>query len=130
MSVFLSYDNILAIHDFQMKKYGGLEGVKAENLLQSALYAPQQQFAHVPLHGTIYAQAAAYLFYLCSNHPFLDGNKRVAAMACHVYLLMNGKELSLTSGEFYSMIMDVAKGNLDKNGITSKIEKACELEES
>ena len=77
--VFLTRTEILAIHADQLRRYGGAGGIRDEGLLDSALAAPQSAFGGEFLHAGLHEMAAAYLFHLVSNHPFLDGNKRVGA---------------------------------------------------
>ncbi|BAZ14609.1 death-on-curing family protein [Calothrix sp. NIES-4071] len=75
---FLLYSQVLIIHQRQIERFGGSDGVRDEGLLESALAQPQTTFGGELLHPTIVEQAAAYLFHLSMNHPFIDGNKRTA----------------------------------------------------
>jgi death-on-curing protein len=84
--VFLSVDNVIYLHDDSIRKEGGMPGIRDLPLLESAVLMPQQQFAGEYLHPRVTAMAAAYLFHITSNHPFLDGNKRTGAMAAFVFL--------------------------------------------
>ncbi len=79
--VFLDLAQILAIHRYQLQRYGGSQGIREMGLLESALAQPSMGFGEAYLHRTIFDQAAAYLFHLCAGHPFVDGNKRVALHA-------------------------------------------------
>jgi death-on-curing protein len=78
MIKFLTLSEILMILEDQIRNYGGIYGVRDLNLLSSAIYVPQSSFNGQYLHNTIPAMAAAYAYHLCQNHPFIDGNKRVA----------------------------------------------------
>src|ERR1035438_1813193 len=87
--VFLSLDEVLEIHEQQIERYGGSSGLRDGGGLESAAATPQATFGGEFLHTSIPAMAAAYLFHLCQNHPFLDGNKRVGANAAITFLLIN-----------------------------------------
>ena len=78
---FLSLDEVLEIHGQQIERYGGSAGLRDAAGLESAVATPQATFAGEFLHTSIPAMAAAYLFHLCQNHPFIDGNKRAGANA-------------------------------------------------
>ena len=77
----LGIDTVREIHAAAIKRFGGLNGVRDENLLASAVLTPQSSFGGKSPYADIVEVAAAYLFYICNNHPFLDGNKRTAMMA-------------------------------------------------
>ena len=80
---------------------------------------PQSTFDGVDLHAGIAEKAAAYHFHLCANHPFIDGNKRVAVTAAEVFLLINGHELSADDSEIEDLTMGVAAGRLSKEGVVA-----------
>ena len=92
--VFLSLDEVLEIHEQQIERYGGSEGLRDSAGLESAVAMPQAIFGGEFLHTSIPAMAAAYLFHLCQNHSFIDGNKRVGANAAISFLLINSWEPS------------------------------------
>jgi death-on-curing family protein len=87
---FLTLDEVLGIHADQIRRYGGAAGIRDLELLQSALAMPQTTFDDEFLHGTLFEMAAAYLFHLARNHPFVDGNKRTALMCALVFLGLAG----------------------------------------
>ena len=87
--VFLSLDEVLEIHEQQIELYRGSHGIRDSGGLESAVATPQATFGGEFLHRSLPAMAAAYLFHLCQNHPFLDGNKRAGANAAITFLLMN-----------------------------------------
>ena len=97
--LFLSLDEVLEIHQQQIKRYGGSAGIRDAAGLESAIATPQATFDGAFLHATIPAMAAAYLFHLCQNHAFIDGNKRVGANAAITFLLMNGWERLFSKDE-------------------------------
>src|ERR1035437_6119329 len=86
---FLSLDEVLEIHEQQIKRYCVSSGLRDAAGLESAIATPQATFGGEFLHTSIPAMAAAYLFHLCQNHAFVDGNKRVGANAAITFLLMN-----------------------------------------
>jgi death-on-curing protein len=90
--LFLSLEEVLEIHRQQIERYGGALGVRDLSLLESAIAQPQATFSAEFLHASVPAMAAAYLLHICRNHPFVDGNKRVAANAAITFLLMNDWE--------------------------------------
>ncbi len=111
---FLTESIVLAIHEDQVRLYGGTYGVRDESALDSALHMPQAQFDGQFLHPTIFAMAAAYGYHLSQNHPFLDGNKRTAGMAIFAFLQFNGLEPIATEIEYYQTMMAVANGQMSK----------------
>ena len=114
MVKFLTLSEVLLILEDQIRNYGGIYGVRDRNLLSSALYMPESSFDGHYLHETIPAMAAAYAFHICQNHPFLDGNKRVALASSLVFLDINGYEINCKNEILYNEIMNVAKGEIKK----------------
>ncbi len=91
--IFLGLEEIIEIHRDQIERYGGYLGIRDIELLQSAVAMPAAGFGEDYLHADIHEMAAAYLFHIVRNHPFVDGNKRTAAVVAVVFLTMNGIEL-------------------------------------
>jgi len=123
MVKFLTLSEVLLILDDQIKNYGGIYGVRDINLLSSAIYMPESSFGGQYLHETTPAMAAAYAFHICQNHPFIDGNKRVALASSLVFLDINGYELNCKDETLYNKIMDVAKGETKKEELIKFYEK-------
>ncbi len=96
----LSIETVVEIHVEAIRQFGGLGGVRDENLLASAVLAPQSTFGGKSPYHDLVEIAAAYLFYICKNHPFIDGNKRTALMAAIVFLRINGIEPLPDSAEW------------------------------
>ena len=119
----LSVDIVREIHAEALKQFGGLNGVRDENLLASAVLAPQSSFGGKSPYTDIVDVAAAYLFYICRNHPFLDGNKRTAMMAAIVFLRLNGIEPQPDSEQWEKLMLDVAAGRLDRDRTTARLRK-------
>jgi death on curing protein len=112
--VFLRLNEVIEIHNDQIKRYGGLSGIRDLALLKSALAMPPAGIEGEYLHTDIYEMAAAYLFHILRNHPFIDGNKRTGAVSAVVFLLMNGLELEVDENDFEKMVVLVAEGKIDK----------------
>ena len=110
--VFLSLDEVLEIHEQQIERYGGSQGLRDAAALESAVATPQATFGGDFLHTSIPAMAAAYLFHLCQNHAFIDGNKRVGANAAITFLLMNNLEPTFDEVELADLVLSVASGGL------------------
>jgi death-on-curing protein len=117
----LSVEIVREIHAEALKKFGGLEGTRDENLLASAVLTPQSTFGGKSPYADIVEVAAAYLFYICGNHPFLDGNKRTAMMATIVFLRLNGIEPPPDSEQWEKFVLDVAASKLDRDGTTRRL---------
>lgn len=114
---FLSLADVVRIHVDQIERYGGRAGIRDPGLLQSALAMPRASFGGEWLHRDLHEMAAAYAFYLCQNHPFVDGNKRTALACALVFLELNGISIEDPEARLYEAMMDVASGSLDKLGL-------------
>ncbi len=99
--IYLTIAEILAIHQLQIEEYGGVHEVRDRGLLESAVFRPQ-----VGYYADITEEASALMESLANNHPFLDGNKRVAFAGAHTFLLMNGYDLDLEPTEAYEFMMN------------------------
>jgi death-on-curing protein len=111
---FLSLAEVLEIHQDQIARYGGSPGIRDMELLKSALGMPAATFGGQFLHSDLFEMAAAYLFHLVQNHPFIDGNKRVGAVAALVFLDLNGLDFTAPEDDFAQMVLKVASGQMDK----------------
>jgi death on curing protein len=121
--LFVTLEEVLEIHRDEIERHGGTLGVRDDGLLESAVAAPQAGFGGHYLHGDLYEMAAAYLFHLVQNHPFLDGNKRVGTAAALVFLTMNGIETKMTNQVLVDMVLGVAQGKMDKSAIADFFRK-------
>jgi death-on-curing protein len=119
----LSTDSVREIHAEALKQFGGLNGVRDENLLASAVLAPQSTFGGRSPYAGVVEVAAAYLYYICRNHPFLDGNKRTAMMTAIVFLRLNGIEPKPDSERWEKLMLDVAASKLDRDQTTQRLRK-------
>ena len=111
---FLTLEQAVLIHQRMIAEFGGDPAVRDNGLLESAVAMPAARFAGEFLHQGIPAIAAAYLFHLCRNHPFLDGNKRTAVVAAEVFVRLNGKSLAATDQELEKITVGVAEGSVSK----------------
>ncbi len=116
---FLQEAIILAIHEDQVRLYGGSYGIRDASGLDAAIHMPQAQFGGEFLHPTIFHMAAAYGFHLCQNHPFIDGNKRTAGMVMFTFLKVNGLEPIATEMDYYTTMMAVASGQMSKEQLAA-----------
>jgi death-on-curing protein len=112
--VFLSLPEVLEIHQDQVTRYGGASGIRDIELLKSALGMPSATYGGQFLHTDIFEMAAAYLFHLVKNHPFVDGNKRTGAVAALIFLVLNNFDFDAPEDDFAKMVLAVVRGDLDK----------------
>lgn len=115
--IFLGLEEILAIHQDQMQRYGGLSGIRDWGGLHSAVAMPAATYGGEYLHHNLFEMAAAYLFHIVCNHPFIDGNKRTGTVAALVFLTLNGLEITADETTFESLVRAVAEGRAEKNKI-------------
>lgn len=116
---FLSVNDLLTIHQRGILEHGGSPELRDRGLLESAAAMPMAQFGGQYLHDGFSAMAAAYLFHLCKNHPFMDGNKRVAVAAAEVFVLLNGYELAATNLQLEALTLGVADSSVSKEEATA-----------
>ncbi len=112
--VFLTVEHVLIIHSRMIREFGGTEVVRDYGLLESAVMMPAAQFGGLFLHKSIPAMAAAYLFHICKNHPFMDGNKRTALASAEVFLILNDWRLNATNKQLEELVFGVAESRLSK----------------
>jgi death on curing protein len=119
----LTVEIVREIHVEAINNFGGSDGLRDLALLESAVAAPQASFGGQSPYKDLPEVAAAYLFYLCRNHPFVDGNKRAALGACLVFLRLNGIEPKQDGPEWEELVMDVASSALDREQTTARLRK-------
>jgi death-on-curing protein len=112
--VFLRLDEVLAMHADQIRRYGGRAGIRDLELLESALGAPEASYGGDYLHPTLHEMAAAYLFHIVRNHPFVDGNKRSGLICALAFLGLNGLSLRAEPDALYPLVLGVAEGTVGK----------------
>jgi death-on-curing protein len=121
--IYLTLGEVIEIHRDQIERYGGDAGIRDLNLLQSALAVPAAGFGGRYLHSDLFEMAAAYLFHITQNHPFIDGNKRTGAVASLVFLSLNDVELEADEEEFERIVLGVAQGKIDKAALAEFFRK-------
>jgi death on curing protein len=126
--IFLDYDDILDLHERLIRLLGGIQGIRDEGLLRSAIAQPEAGFGDEYFHKDLFEMAAAYVFHIILNHPFLDGNKRTGWMAGSVFLELNDVILKPAPSQFDAEVMSlaVAEGKADKNMIADFFRKYSE----
>jgi death-on-curing protein len=112
--VFLALEEVLALHADQIRRYGGRAGVRDLELLKSALAMPQAGHRGDYLHTSLFEMAAAYLFHIVRNHPFVDGNERAGLIAALAFLGLNGLRLEAEPDALFDLTLGVAAGEVDK----------------
>ena len=117
----LTVEQVLEIHRVMLEEFGGAPGVRDEGLLESAIAAPQATvFGQSPFQDVVEV-AAAYLFYLCRNHAFFDGNKRTAMATAIVFLRVNRLEPAPDGDEWEALVLDVAASRLDREATAKRL---------
>jgi death-on-curing protein len=117
--VFLDLDEVLTIHTDQISRYGGSAGIRSQSLLESAVMMPQASFAGQYAHPDLYMMAAAYLFHITMNHPFVDGNKRTGTVCAIAFLELNGIHIKPDNEALVDFVLSVAQGQKNKNQIAA-----------
>ena len=120
----LSKRQILMLHSMLIAQSGGLDGLRDEGLLESAINTPLQTFAGQELYPTVLEKAARLGYGLIHNHPFLDGNKRIGTHAMLVFLDINNIALSYTDEDLIAAILRVASGDMDESELLEWLKEA------
>lgn len=117
----------LAIHKQQLTEHGGSSGVRDDGLLTSALARPKNLYNYEPGNASIPRLAACYAYGLARNHPFVDGNKRVALVVSLLFLKLNGMDISAPIEERYQVFMALADGSMSEDELSLWFERYCYL---
>ena len=120
---YLAFGAVLYLHEQLIKSFGGSPGIRDEGALKSALARPRSTFGGQPLYPTLLEKAAALLESLCLNHPFVDGNKRVAYAATGLFLELNGWRLQADAEDAVPFMLEVAGGKRSKEEIRIWLEQ-------
>jgi death-on-curing protein len=120
---FLTVEHVLRIHSQAIAEFGGTPEVRDHGLLESAVFMPQAKFGGQYLHEGVPAMAAAYLFHLCKNHAFVDGNKRTALATAVIFIEINHYKLVATDDQLEELTLGVACSSIDKNTLTQSFQK-------
>ncbi len=106
-------------HFEQIREHGGIHGLRDEGMLESALSRPKQLWAYGDPPPDICSMAAAYAFALAKNHPYLDGNKRTAAISCELFLQLNGYKFTVDEVAKYPQYLGLASGEVSEDGFAA-----------
>lgn len=120
---FLTTEIVCEVHAAAIDGFGGSAGLRDRALLESAVAAPQATFGGESVYADLIEIAAAYLFFLCRNHPFVDGNKRVALGSCLLFLRLNGLQPAPDGPDWEQLTLDVAASKLDRDQTTSRLRR-------
>ncbi len=112
-------DTVRQIHHMQLQEHGGGTGIRDANLLESALYRPKQLFSYHANDITLCQLGAAYAFGIARNHPFVDGNKRTAFVACLLFLRLNGCQIIASQDDKYETFLSLAEGRLTEQQLAT-----------
>jgi death-on-curing protein len=115
--LFLNLEEVLAIHEDRIRRYGGSSGVRDLGLLQSAVGTVEATFGGAFLHGTIFEMGAAYLYHICRNHPFIHGDKRTALACALAFLRLNNTKINAPPDDLYNLVIGVAEGKIAKSAV-------------
>ena len=124
--VFPTVDEVLELHALTLRRYGGAEGIRERALLESALATPQAIFGGRFLHDDLFIMAAAYLFHLVKNHPFVDGNKRIGLATALAFLEINGVVIDRGTDELFEVTVAAAEGRFAKDKIAEILKRLAE----
>ena len=123
--MFLTLDDILESHLNQIDTYGGCHGIRDICLLESAIAQPEASFGCHYFHADIFEMAAAYLYHLVMNHPFVDGNKRVGLEAALIFLEINNENLNCSDEELVDLVLKTTAGQVGKREIAEFFRSHC-----
>ena len=123
--LFLTLDDIIESHQNQIDTYGGSHGIRDIGLLESAIAQPEASFGGQYLHADIFEMAAAYLYHLVMNHPFVDGNKRVGLEAALIFLEINNENLNCSDQELVDLVLKTTAGQVGKREIAEFFRSHC-----
>ncbi|MDB9525219.1 type II toxin-antitoxin system death-on-curing family toxin [Oscillatoria sp. CS-180] len=127
---YLTVDQVINLHTRIVEQSGGAPGLANKGALESAVAQPQMTFAGADLYSTIPEKACALGFSLIQNHPFIDGNKRIGHAAMEVFLVLNGHELNASVDEQEHIILQVASGAIDRDGLAQWLARSIVLRQS
>jgi death-on-curing protein len=121
--VFLDWEDILHIHEREVTRAGGSFGVRDPGMLESAMAMPRAGFGDEYLHADLFEMAAAYLFHITMNHPFIDGNKRAGFACALAFLDVNGFEVLMDQEAAYDLVIGVCEGSVTKGALAAAFRK-------
>ncbi len=116
---YLTLEEILILHEYQIEKYGGKPGIADVRMLESAVLRPQTTFNGDDLYEDMYEKASALVYSLIKNHPFVDGNKRTGLHAMLAFLELNNAKVRIDNKELTKLGLDIANSSINEQGIVS-----------
>lgn len=123
----LSYDNVLFIHDMLYRKTHGMDGIRSESLLDSAINAPFQTFDGLYIYKDILEIASRLCYNLIKNHPFFDGNKRLGVLSMLTFLKLNNINHELTNSDIINIGINLASSTWDYQNVLLLLKEKCKL---
>ena len=117
--IYLTVAQVQELHDEAIAEFGGIHGIRSQELLESAVFQPQQSAFGEDAYSSFSSKAAAYAFFITSNHPFIDGNKRTAANAMLAFLMLSGFRLIWSEEEIENTIVALASHEITKDDFFS-----------
>ncbi|MGE4266631.1 MAG: type II toxin-antitoxin system death-on-curing family toxin [Deferribacterales bacterium] len=126
---FLTLEIVIKLHDLQIMKFGGDSALRDMNLLDSACAMPAAVFGDEYLHADVFEMAAAYIYHIIKNHPFVDGNKRTGLISSMVFLDINGYVINSDDDELYRVALSVAEGSIEKPDVANFFKKCTEVKD-
>ena len=117
MTLYLSVEQLLRLHQLQIKTFGGSAGLRDSGGLESAVARPQMTFGGEDLYPDLASKAAALMHSLVMNHPFIDGNKRVGSVAMELFLSANAHDLDASDDEVIDVTLAVARGEVSAEAL-------------
>jgi death on curing protein len=129
VTVYLSVEQLLRLHRMQLQRFGGRAGLRDRGALESAAARPRMTFGGEDLYPDVPAKAAALMHSLAMNHPFVDGNKRVAAISAELFLVVNGHELDAAAEALIEVTLALARGEVSAEALAIWIRQRSHLRE-
>ena len=123
-TIFLTFEQVLAIHDNQIETYGGSHGIRDLALFESAIMRPQTTFGGKDLYPSIFEKAAVLMHSLIMNHPFVDGNKRTGTVSALIFLEINRFRIAVGQNELVDISLEVALKKTDVKDVATWLEKS------
>ena len=121
--IYLSLEEVLILHEYQIEKFGGAQGILDIRLLESAILRPQTTFGGKDLYDDLYLKSAVLALSIIKNHPFVEGNKRTGLHAALVFLELNGVSTNVDNEELITLSLNIATNVLDSEGFAETLGK-------
>ena len=122
--IFLNVEDVIDYHNAIIKEFGGAPGIRDMGLLISAVETPKATMFGQDLHVSVFDKAAAYLYHIVMNHPFIDGNKRSGVVVALTFLTANNIEIQFDSFEFEELVVNLAAGHVKKEELAQFFENS------